>query len=689
MPASLLECGDSSPLLLPARNVQSPQFDSLRLTPSSKQLSRVAATYLEYHAARFLKPAQLGYNVLVESSLDIQAAQRIRQLDCMNIKMLFPRGSKALLLPGAVLITAALALGAYFALQRPSRVAMTRYVPASSLAFAEVYNLGDVVDGLTSTKAWTELAPVLGLSSQLREIGPLVSLFGRTGLGPDEAVIAGRAQFGLAVTGLESDTGASEEGPYIHFKPHFALVVETHSSPAVAGRIAGDKVAIVARRLFGDSAVEERDAYQGIELHTFHGPDSARQLLAASTGSLLLIGNDRSSVESCLDAIAGRVQTLADDEVLSNSRSVVDGEAAIFGYLTAAGIDKLSAIGPALFSSRFTTDPERIDAIANLFRHISGQALSGFLYGAQFTSDGVTDRYLAVVNPLIASGMNDAFRPSATQPDGDCLRLVPRSAEDFTVINMEGLGGVPQRALKRISPGLDVVGGLALREFVIGFFSHLGVSPDLAQDTLGDHMVLVKFNQSEIATITQVKDSKSVAPYIQGYLGYRGAGVKTESYKGVEISLSSAEDERAAALDGNYLLMGRAARIRQMIDARDGARPFDQSHPGGLTLCNGSAGSVGQDQALMRALNVISTGAPIITCNPCPEDAARLMLAISTLTRTTDGSPEILERDEARRAVERLPASVSVTEFRDIGVYTETRSAIGNLGLIVTLGSED
>jgi hypothetical protein len=566
---------------------------------------------------------------------------------------------------------------------------MARYAPAGSLAFAEIYNLGDLVDGLTSTKAWKELAPVLGLSNQLREIGPIVSLFGRTGLGPDEAVIAGRAQFGLVVTGLESDAGTSDDGPYIHFKPHFALIIETHSSPAVAERMAKDKIAIVARRIFGDIAVEDKDAYQGIALLVFHGADQTRQMLAASTGSLLLVANDRNAIQSCLDAIAGRVQTLADDQVLTNFRPVVDRQSSIFGYLTAAGIDKLSVIGPALVSSRFTTDTERIDAIASLFRHISGQALSGFLYGAQFTPDGVTDRYLAVVSPRIASGMSEVFRPPAAQPDQNCLRFVPRSSQDFTVIKLEALGGVPQRALKRISPGLDVVGGLALREFVLGFFSHLNVAPDLIQAAFGDQMVLVKFNQSDIATITEVKDKQGIAAYIKGYLGYRGATVSTQTYKGVEISLSSAQDERAAALTGEYLLTGKADRIRQMIDARDGLTDFGQSRPPGRTGCYGSASSVGEDGAVMQALTLNSAQAPVIMCSPCPEDAGILMLEISRLTRTTDGSPEILQSDEARRAFERLPPSVSVTEFKDIGVYTETRSAIGNLSLIVTLGSDE
>jgi hypothetical protein len=340
----------------------------------------------------------------------------------------FFNAPKTLLILGIALVPA-LGLGAYFALQRPPRVAMTRYVPASSLAFAEVYNLGDLVDGLTATKAWRELAPVLGLSSQLREIGPLVGAFGRTGFGPDEAVIAGRAQFGLAITGLESDAGSTADGPYLHFKPHFAVVIETHSSPALAERMVRDKVRIAARRLFGDSTVEDIDSYRGTDLLVFRGPEPARRMLAASSGSLILIGNDSGAVESCLDAIAGRVQSLADDQVLSRFRPVVDRDASIFGYFTAAGIERLSTIGPAIISSRFTTDPDRIGAFASLFRHISGQAVSGVLYGAQFTPEGVTDRYLTVVSPWIASAMSETFRVSGGAPDQDCLRFIPRSAE--------------------------------------------------------------------------------------------------------------------------------------------------------------------------------------------------------------------------------------------------------------------
>jgi len=598
--------------------------------------------------------------------------------------------SRRTLFIAGLMILAGLCVGAYFALQRPARVPMIRFAPARSLAFAEVYSLGDVVDGLTSTRAWRELAPPLGLSNQYREIGQLVDILGRTGWGPEEAVIAGRAQFGLAVTGLDADAGSSDDGPYVHFKPHFALVVETHSGPAAADRVARNRVSVLARRIFGNSVIEEADRYQGIDIHIFHGDEAGRQMLAAATSSLVLVANDRSALESSLDTIAGRAPSLADDQILANYRSVVDQRASVFGYLTAAGIDKLSAIGPAIISARFTTDPDRVDSIASLFRHISAQALSGMLYSAEFTPEGVTDRYLTVASPRIASGLNEAFKAPAGA-DQDCLLFVPHAADDFTVLNIEGIGGLPERALKRVSPGLDVVGGLALREFVIGLFGQLGVSsPDMVRKGFGDRMVLVKFNQSSpVGIIAEVGDRQSLAGYLSSYLEYKGANTSTENYKGVDISLSSAQDGRAAALTGRYLLLGTRAQIGQMIDAQGGVGATSPAPSNEQLGCYGSFSSIGRDVQIVRALSRNGAPAPIITCTPCPSDAARFMLAVSKLARTTDGSPQILEQDEAKRALALMPPSVSFTEFREIGVYTETRSAIGNLGLAASPNAEE
>jgi hypothetical protein len=148
-----------------------------------------------------------------------------------------------MLIASAALVLA-LIIAAYFYLRRPPRDQMERYVPAATLAYIEVDSLSDVMDGLTDTKAWHELAPALGMSSQLSQIGRVTDFVGRLGVGPDEAVLAGRGQFAIALTGLDAESGANDDGPYLHFKPRFAIIIQTHSKPESASHLVRESAGV-------------------------------------------------------------------------------------------------------------------------------------------------------------------------------------------------------------------------------------------------------------------------------------------------------------------------------------------------------------------------------------------------------------------------------------------------------------
>src|SRR6185369_3289665 len=224
-----------------------------------------------------------------------------------------------------VLLTVVVATACYFALRRPTPVAMERYVPAASLAFLEIDNLADLFDGLTSTRAWRELGPAFGLSSQLQQIGLMTDLVGRTGLGPDEAVLAGRAQLALALTDLEAETGQTDEGPYLHFKPRLALIIETHAPPAAAARLVNERAMIVAQRIYGMGVRQEEQEYQGARLLVFRDAKSDRPLVAAAIGSVIVLTNHLEAMRASLDTIAGRSPAMAEDAGLARLKPDVGG----------------------------------------------------------------------------------------------------------------------------------------------------------------------------------------------------------------------------------------------------------------------------------------------------------------------------------------------------------------------------
>jgi hypothetical protein len=156
-------------------------------------------------------------------------------------------------------------------------------------------------------------------------------------------------------------------------------------------------------------------------------------------------------------------------------------------------------------------------------------------------------------------------------------------------------------------------------------------------------------------------------PVVDRYLRLGGAAVLPGVFEDVVVLSSSNPDGRAAAFVDNYLVLGTRDQMPLLIDAR------------------GSRSAAASDERIVRALRDCPASASMISCRPGVDDAGELMLTISKLTRVTDGSRELLASGPVRAALGRLPPSVSFTEFRDSGVYTETRSAAGNFTLLASL----
>ncbi|MEW6126571.1 MAG: DUF3352 domain-containing protein [Acidobacteriota bacterium] len=566
------------------------------------------------------------------------------------------------LLISIVLVALVFSTAGYFLFRKPPRVPMEPYVPASALAYLEINSLTDLMDGLTDTKAWQEIAPVLGLSSQLKQLGSGIDLMSRTGIGPDEIVTLGRAQYAIVVTGIEAKATSTEEGAALNIKPQFALIAETHASPETAAKLVSDRAAILAKRIFGEATREETADYQGTSVLIFRGEPEGRQLVATSSGSVVILANHEAAAKVCLDAIARRTATLAEDELLKQRRSEVDADAGIFAYVTNAGIEKLTQVGPALFATRFTNDPDKLSMVANLFGNMSKQTAEAFFYSLTFNDkEGVTEKYFTLLRPQLARGLAETMRPANNGNDFAVLALIPQNAQECTVLKVESAGALPENLLKGLSPGLDIVAGLALREFVIGFRKELGLEPgETLNNSIGSEVAIVKTQEDEpVALVFRVKDRNALSAAVNKYLTQDKATITKENYNGVEIQISSKADGSSAAFVGEYLILATRNQIAGMIDAQANGR------------------SIEKDEQVKSAFANAPRFASVLSFEDDSLKTAKMLLAISKLTRVTDGAPEILERGEVRASLERLPKLQSYTVFRDAGVYAETRSAIG------------
>lgn len=548
---------------------------------------------------------------------------------------------------------------------------MERYVPGTALAFVEIDSLADVSDGLTGTQAFRELAPVLGLSSQLAQVGIAADLIGRTGLGPDEAVLIGRAQFAIALTGIESSAGQTEEGPYLHLRPQFVLIIESHLAPGVASRLVRERAPVIAQRIYGDAVVQETADYRGSELLVFHRPESERRLLVSSLGSVILLANDERAMSSCLDSVAGRGATLSEDATLRELMPAVNNRAAVTGYLTASGLRKLFEIWPALIAGG-RAEPGTVASLTDLLQHISEQAALGLLYALEFKEGGVTERYLAALHPEVGAALAQPLK-SAPGADSRVLRLAPRSIERLTLLQVSQPVELPARVLKHLSPNLDLVAGVALREFVINFRKEYGLEPaDSLGAAAGDELAVVRFGDGQpAAMLIPVNDKARLMSAALKYVGLNGGTVTNQAVGDVELLLSDDDRRRAAAFVGDCLVLGTSEQIARIAETRAKGEGIDH------------------DPRLKEALSRRPPGASVVTYRPHVEDAGPFLLALSKLTRATDGSRGLLEGERARKATRRLPRTVSFTEFRDYGVYVEAKSAVGSFALIAALLRSD
>jgi len=178
---------------------------------------------------------------------------------------------------------------------RPGRVDMAGYVPADSLVYLEVNSLTDLVKAIEQNQTWKSAAQSVNADSKL--LDPSWTWLARIGVAPVKSVVLSRAQFALAVVGMDS----IPEGDTLRIRPEVALVIETHTSNWRIKSAARDAVKGLATHAYGQSNCTERsgDAYYVDCASSVNG----RKLVATVDGSVIIVGNTDNAVRACLDVL--------------------------------------------------------------------------------------------------------------------------------------------------------------------------------------------------------------------------------------------------------------------------------------------------------------------------------------------------------------------------------------------------
>src|SRR5215475_10055329 len=361
----------------------------------------------------------------------------------------------------AALIILSLAAAGWIYTHRVKPVDMASYAPETALGYLEINDWSKLIDDLTSTKAWRELAPAYGIPEELDylskigsmslgslgPLGPLGDLIARM-TGKEEAAILARSQFALVITGLEV------RGEQV--KPRIALIAETHSGAGPLREVAEKRLPQFAERAFG-RVLKESGEYAGVPYQVWSAGDSEKRLLAAQIEGELILANDPEPLRECIDTRLGRMPSMVNNFYLRNSRPLVEpsgGQSAMFGFVTGEGVTRLLRFWAFLVSGDMLSKAAEAGAMGDVFTDFSSRATDGIAYGESFENGAVVDRYTLLFKPDLADALKVAVKPARQSASNagaqPALDMVPAEARDVTLIGVEN----PIKALDGIEAAI-------------------------------------------------------------------------------------------------------------------------------------------------------------------------------------------------------------------------------------------
>jgi hypothetical protein len=192
-------------------------------------------------------------------------------------------------------------------LNRPLRVEMTAYAPADALVYIEANDLPNIATALTTTTSARALLAAAALDPETQHLNSWATFAARTGIGSAEAVVLARAQIAVVLLGFEEAAASATDtvlaNPVI--KPRVAVIVESHTGERRVRSAVGKLVGDFAKQAYGSPQLTTRESGD-VHWQTWTHPGEERQIVAATTGTIAVIGNDERAVEACLRRQAWR-----------------------------------------------------------------------------------------------------------------------------------------------------------------------------------------------------------------------------------------------------------------------------------------------------------------------------------------------------------------------------------------------
>jgi hypothetical protein len=549
---------------------------------------------------------------------------------------------------------------AWFWWNRPRKVDMAAYVPADSLVYLESNSPDDIVAGITQTDAWRSLAPSLGVKATRWPHRWLAFLAKNTGIGPTKSVVAMRAQLAFVML----DLNAVGNGDTLELKPLAALVVETHTSHARIKPLIEGMIDEFARRAYIHPNIE-RENVDGKEFVKWRAPDGQRRIVVSVDDTVAIIGNDERAVSACIASRQGRRPSLLNQPGLNEMRARLEaGSALAFGYVSSANLAHLTSIMAPIFFGKMSNEFQA----ERLLTVIGSRVLGSAGWTAHSFSGSIEDRYLISLKAPIVSHLRSEFMPATVQ--NQLWQQLPVGTYSFTAYNLRDPAAAWDSLNAAVSAQVDAVSAFLFTNILRAMLVQYGIDqPETFLRSIKPQVLTVRLEQhsDRPLIIAMIRDEQTLLRLTATRLGPKP---RTELIDDVKLLLS-ADGQSAAALVGDYFIMGSEEDVRRCLVARMQRTTISLS-PGDLKALNAYANNTVPADAVTYA-----------------NDGERVRAFVAALRAIPHSQVSPYPAAEAERAIGSLPYSVTATTLVEDGFERRTRSPFGQFGTLLSLLKPD
>jgi len=569
--------------------------------------------------------------------------------------MLKSTGTKIML---ALLAALLMAASGWIYTRRPERIEIATYVPESALGYLEIASLPQLVNQLSSTNAWQQIAPAYGIADKLNNLekfGEFGWLMGLAGSG--EAAVFSQAQIAIAVTGLEVRGEA--------VKPRFALIALAQGNEKGLKSVIEKRMPEIAVSLFGQ-AVKDQVEQAGLPVTIYRDANnSQRELFSAQIKDAWILSNNVDSIRDCLMTILHRQPSMSNNFYLQKARPAVGNNPTAFGFVTAEGVKRLMRFGTYLAAGGIVGKAVLAGAVGEVFTEFSNRTCDGLVYSSSFQDGQFADRYSVLFKPELTDKLKTIVKANPQEPRA--LSLIPAAAREVTIYNVSNPSRTIDEIEKAISSRVDVAQSFLLHQFILGMReAALGAkSPELTGAAIGDEIAsfnLTKEPQNRvwlIASRNQTMLARLAENILTQFQDKRIANIARENFAGVEVLNSSEPSRGSAAFLGDFLVLGNRQQILQLIEAHRAGQNLKASQRYGLVKHS-------------------SPAAPIIGFSTARDETNEMMVSLARWF-----GQSVLPANVA--ALDQLPLMASTTSLNEHGVYIESHSPFGNFPFLISL----